>query len=132
MKTQKNSFRFAVRKAVFTLAAALAVAATQVTMAAGPEPEASSLQSAVFQIPNSLKFKTVVAPREGKLSITIRNENNEVMYSENLKSDKGYIRTFDFSTLADGQYTFVISNGQQTQSKTFVIETTTARVASLN
>ncbi|MDJ1471958.1 hypothetical protein QNI19_28425 [Cytophagaceae bacterium DM2B3-1] len=137
MKTQvtNNRLRFAIRKAVLTLVAAVAVAATQVTFGAtGPEPAAAgSLQSTVFQLPNSLKFKTIIAANNNnKVFITILNAKNETIYTEVTKNNSSYIRTFDFSTLADGEYTFQISNGKETQSKTFKIETTTARVVNLN
>lgn len=137
MKTQvkNNRFRSTIRKAALTLIAAIAVAATQVTFAGtGPEPAVTtSLQSTVFQLPNSMKFKTVVATgQNSKLYVIIRNEKNEPIYTESLKSTNGYIRTFDFSTLADGEYTFEISNGKQTQSKTFKIETSTERIVKLD
>lgn len=132
MKTQ-NNFRFAVRKAVFTLAAAFAVAATQVTFAAeGPKPKVAAVQSTVFRLPNTLRFKAIVAPQEGKVTITIRSQDNTPIYSESLNNDKGYKRTFDFSTLKDGEYTFEISNGDNTQKTTFTIGTTMARVVSIN
>ena len=133
MKTQVNSVKNMIRKAAVAFSTVLALAIAPVSMAAsGPGPEASSLQSAVFQLPNSLKFKTVIAPADSKLSIVIRNAQNEAIYTESMKHNEGYIRTFDFSTLPDGDYTFEISNGQQTQSKTFKIETTSARVVNVN
>ncbi len=133
MKTQKNSFRFAVRKAMLTLIAAVAIAITQVSFAAtGPKPAPGTLQSTVFPLPSSLKFKAIVAAHTGKLSVSIRNQKKEVVYSENLKSNEGYIRTFDLGTLPDGEYTFEISNGTDTRHQTFQIETTTARVVNLN
>lgn len=133
MKAQVNNAKSSIRKAAAIIATAFALATAPIAMAAsGPGPEASSLQSTVFQLPNSMKFKTVVAAADSKLSIVIRNEKHEVIYSEAMKHNGGYIRTFDFATLADGEYTFEISNGQQTQSKTFKIETTSARVVNVN
>jgi hypothetical protein len=133
MKTQLNNVKMNIRKAAAAFATVLTLATAPMTMAAsGPGPEASTLQSAVFQLPNSLKFKTVIAPADSKLSVVIRNQKNEAIYSEAMKHNQGYIRTFDFSTLPDGEYTFEISNGQQTQSKTFKIETTSARVVNVN
>ncbi len=133
MKTQVNSVKNTIRKAAVAFSTVLALAIAPVSMAAsGPGPEASSLQSAVFQLPNSLKFKTVIAAADSKLSIVIRNAQNEAIYTESMKHNEGYIRTFDFSTLPDGDYTFEISNGKQTQSKTFKIETTSARVVNVN
>ncbi|MDJ1468900.1 hypothetical protein QNI19_03970 [Cytophagaceae bacterium DM2B3-1] len=134
-QVKNNRFRSAFRKAVFTVAAAIAVAATQVTFGAtGPEPAASaSLQAVVFQLPESMKFKTVIAPSQNnKLFITIKNQKNESVYTEALKTNNGYIRTFDFSTMADGEYTFEISNGKETQSKKFKIETSTERLVKVN
>jgi hypothetical protein len=132
MKTQMNTVTSSIRKAAAIFTTVLALATAPIAMAAsGPGPEAAPLQSSVFQLPNSMKFKTVVAPSEsGKLSISIAK--NVVIYSESIKNNPGYIRTFDFATLEDGEYTFEISNGKQTDSKTFKIETTTARVVNLN
>ena len=129
-----SKFGSTIRKAVLTLAAVVLVAATQLTFAAsGPEPAAKPLESAVFQLPASLKFKAIVAPSaSGKLTLSIRNEKGQLVHSENHKNTQGYIRTFDLSSLSDGEYTFEISDGKQTQSKTFNIHTTTARVAALN
>jgi len=127
-----NSFRFAIRKAVLTLTAAVAVAGAQMAFAAnGPEP-AASLESAVFQLPDSMKFKAIVAnPQSSKLIITIRNEKDEVVYSETIRNQKGYIRTFDLSAMTDGEYTFEIASNSQSQKKSFRIETTLARVVNL-
>jgi hypothetical protein len=147
MKTQVNNVKLNnvkptnvkmnIRKAAAAFATVLATVLTLATApmtlaASGPGPEASTLQSAVFQLPNSLKFKTVIAPADSKLSVVIRNQKNEAIYSEAMKHNQGYIRTFDLGTLPDGEYTFEISNGQQTQSQTFKIETTSARVVNVN
>ncbi len=133
MKTQHSFLRFAVRKALFTIATVCAVAITQVSLAAeGPEPKASKLQSTFFQIPNSLKFKAIATGCGNKFSIVIRGYDHTPIYSEFQTNGQDYMRTFDLSTLTDGEYTFEISNGEETIKKTFTIETTMARMVSVN
>jgi hypothetical protein len=74
-----------------------------------------------------MKFKAVVAnPDNVKFTLTIRNQNSEVMYSETRQG--GYIRTFDLSDMADGSYVFEINDGTGIQRKSFSVATTTARV----
>ena len=133
MKTQHLSIRFAIRKALFTIATVCAVAITQVSLAAdGPGPETGKLQSTIFQIPNSLKFKAIATGCGNKLSIVIRGYDHTPIYTEFQNNGHDYMRTFDLSTLTDGEYTFEISNGEETIKKTFTIETTMARMVSSN
>ena len=58
------------------------------------------------------------------LRITLRDNKNKEMYDEYIprKTDKGR-QCFDMSQLADGLYTFTVSDGKQTQERSFRIST---------
>lgn len=58
------------------------------------------------------------------LHITLRDANNKELYDNYVsrQTDRGR-QCFDMSQLTDGRYTFVISDGKQTQERSFRIST---------
>lgn len=128
-----NSFRNATRKAAFAFAAIAMIAVVQPSLAGNePQPGSGTLQSTVFQLPNSLKFKAIAkSSQAGKMTVSIKNDRNQVLFSDLLRNTAGYYRTFDLSGMADGTYTFEISNGSETRRQTVNIETTMARTISV-
>ncbi len=134
MKTIFNTTRFSssIRKATLVVATGLLLVASPAFASDAPNPEKNKLEAAVFRVAESLKFKAIVGTaQQEKLSVVIKNENGKIIYSENLLS-KGYYRTFDLSSVGDGTYKFEISNGNQTYTQTFQIQTTTVRTVEVN
>jgi flagellar hook assembly protein FlgD len=92
-----------------------------------------TLDMAVFQVENTLKFKVHMENYAGNnVNIRIKNANGKILYQENAKDVSKYIRKFDFSTMEDGQYTFEISNGTETLSKDISLQTLSARSLQIN
>jgi flagellar hook assembly protein FlgD len=92
-----------------------------------------TLDMAVFQIENTLKFKVHMENYAGNnVNIRIKDASHKVLYEEKVKDVSKYIRKFDFSTMADGQYTFEISNGTETLSKDISLQTLSARSLQIN
>jgi len=135
MTTRANGtgFRNAIRKTAFAFTAIAIMAAAQPSLAGDePQPGPETLHTAVFHLPNSVKFKAIAkSSTQGKMTVRIRNAKNEVVFSDFQRNVDGYYRTFDLSNLADGAYTFEISNGSETRRQTVNIETTFARTVSV-
>jgi len=101
------------------------------SMASASQPEAlaapSGLQTAVYQIPETTKFKVhFVNNSSHPVTIQLRDARNQVIYSEKI-SGKNYIRKFDLEQLGDGTYTFEINNGSQRIVKEVDLHTVRAR-----
>jgi hypothetical protein len=80
----------------------------------------------------SLRFKLAFEnPLKQKAKISlVDNENNE-FYKDYSAGDAQYVKAFDLSDLADGEYTFVVESGKDKLTKEFAIKTQTFRGISL-
>lgn len=107
---------------------------TATALAKGPIVLApKSLAVAVFQVENTLKFKVHLENyANNDVTIKIKNQANKVIYQEKVKDASKYIRKFDFSTMADGEYTFEVSNKKETYSKDISLQTLSARSLQIN
>lgn len=115
------------------LAATLLTVFTQVSSfgqsmaTAKPVESLAALETAIYQIPETTKFKVhFVNPSGHKITVQLRNASDEVVYSETV-SDKNYIRKFDLENLTDGMYHFDIVDGKQHIRKEVEIQTVSAR-----
>jgi|EP01012_Entosiphon_sulcatum_P019302 hypothetical protein len=110
------------------LAIALLVAVT--TSGFSFSGEVSKKENASIElIANSdLKFKLALDNVKEKSSLVIRDQYNQVLYSASLPKSENYSKIFDLSGLADGSYSFVISNGSEVTVKPFEIATETKRL----
>jgi hypothetical protein len=71
-----------------------------------------------------------INPISKNVSVRILDTEKNVLFSENKRIDKNYLKYFDLSTLLDGTYTFEITDGNEKASQSFDILTTTSRVVS--
>ncbi|RIV22572.1 hypothetical protein DYU11_16300 [Fibrisoma montanum] len=66
-----------------------------------------------------------------KIELQLTNEKGEVMFREVLPAKggkkNGFRQQFDLSQIGDGRYTFRISDGIQTEERTFKLSTPTIR-----
>ncbi|MCU0325933.1 MAG: hypothetical protein MUF45_11875 [Spirosomaceae bacterium] len=77
----------------------------------------------------TLRFKVEVTnPSRQKTTITLQDDNDNVLFSDYSVSDSKYSKVFDLSNLEDGNYTFVIASGKEKINKEFSIQTKTNRV----
>jgi hypothetical protein len=80
----------------------------------GPAKTGSSV--AVLSNAHSNLVKVVYrAPMSGKVKITIRNEKNELIFSETIKQRDGFMRPYNFGDLAQGSYTVQVEDAFGTQ-----------------
>jgi hypothetical protein len=66
-----------------------------------------------------------------KTKIYLLDFQNNVLFDERKIGNTKYERFFDFSNLADGEYTFVVELGKDKIKKEFAIRTKTLRGVSL-
>jgi hypothetical protein len=80
----------------------------------------------------NLRFKLAFEnPLRQKTKISILDNNNEEFFSDYATGDAQYVRAFNLSNLADGEYTFVVEIGREKLTKELVIKTQTFRGVSL-
>jgi hypothetical protein len=115
----------------------LALAATtegmaQTKAASGKISSSDKTANLTVQDLGSLRFKlTFENPLRQKSQIYLLDKDNNVFFNEYSTGDAQYIRAFNLSNLADGEYTFVIETGKDKLKKDFVISTQTFRGISL-
>jgi hypothetical protein len=86
-----------------------------------------SLQVAVYQVENTSKFKVHFENlADTPVMLRIKNSSNKVIHSEVVK-DKKYVRKFNLDNMADGSYTFEITNKDESYTKEIQLETLSAR-----
>jgi hypothetical protein len=91
-----------------------------------------SLQVAVYQVGNTAKFKVHFENNDpSNVVIRIRNAANQVLHQEVVKDGK-YVRKFDLSGMADGEYTFEIANKKESIAKEIQLQTLSARTLVIN
>jgi hypothetical protein len=138
----KTSFISLVNSAVCKTALVVAVMRLSISLAsaAAPasnddpasQPAAKALKAVVFQVEHSMKFKAHVEnPNRKELKVRIRKADNTLVYEDRVHDRATYIRQFDLSNLADGEYTVVITNGEESYTQTIAVNTLTARVISV-
>ena len=80
----------------------------------------------------NLHFKLAFEnPLRQKTQIYLLDKNKDVFFNEYSTGNAQYVRAFDLSNLADGEYTFVVESGNDKLTKDFVIKTQTFRGISL-
>ncbi|MDZ7935359.1 MAG: hypothetical protein U5M51_10440 [Emticicia sp.] len=124
MKTQIKNFAIALVAGVFTFSTVLA------SEPIGKKDENKiaskrTFEVGMYRIINSMKVNIMIEKQEGKsLDITLRNDRNEVIYSEVIgKKTSKFSKKFDLVGLADGKYRFEISNGKEVITKEVNLET---------
>ena len=80
----------------------------------------------------SLQFKLAFEnPLRQKTKISLIDKDRNVLFDEYMHENTQYVRAFNLSNLADGEYTFVVESGKDKMEKDFTISTKTLRGVSL-
>ncbi len=80
----------------------------------------------------SLRFKLAFEnPLKQKTKISLVDKENNIFYNDYSVGTAQYVKAFDLTNLADGEYTFVVESGNNKLTKEFVIKTQTFRGISL-
>jgi hypothetical protein len=127
------------KKIMKTLALVLALATATATEGMAQTKAASGKVSSSDKVSNlsvqdlgSLRFKLAFEnPLRQKTQIYLLDKNNDVFFNEYSTGSAQYVRAFNLSNLADGEYTFVVESGKDKLKKEFVITTKTFRGISL-
>ncbi|GGD75668.1 hypothetical protein GCM10011514_44510 [Emticicia aquatilis] len=124
MKTTVRNFAIALIAGVFTFSTVLA------SEPIGKKDESKTASKRTFDVGmyrviNSMKVNVLIEKQQGKaLDITLKNDRNEVIYSEVVAKNAGkFSKKFDLTGLSDGKYRFEISNGKEVISKEVNLET---------
>jgi hypothetical protein len=113
------------KKTILTLAVLMGVSAANLSIAADKVKENNSAIELVSK--GELKFKLTLDNVKEKSSLVIKDFSGDIVYSTSLPKSENYSKIFDLSNLADGQYSFIVNNGNEVSSKPFVISTETKR-----
>lgn len=113
------------KKTILTLAVLMGVSAANLSIAADKVKENNAAIELVSK--GELKFKLTLENVKDKSSLVIKDFGGDIVYSTALPKSENYSKIFDLSNLADGQYSFIVSNGNEVSSKPFVITTETKR-----
>ncbi|QHW00901.1 DUF3244 domain-containing protein [Spirosoma endbachense] len=82
----------------------------------GNAPETS------VSITTDQKLKLIVGREETTATITMRDENGHIIYTDKVGLQNGLYQKFDIAQLNEGTYELAISVGNDTVVKSFVIE----------
>ncbi|MFN3489419.1 MAG: hypothetical protein ACK4YV_09805 [Emticicia sp.] len=102
------------------------------TPAAGKISSAATVTNLSVQDMGSLRFKLAFEnPLRQKTKIYLLDKDSNVLFDEYTFGNTQYVRAFNLSNLADGEYTFVVESGTEKVKKDFAITTKTFRGVSL-
>lgn len=74
--------------------------------------------------PSKLWLNIERSTRLGQIRVDMCDAKGQVLFSEWLpKKDTNFHQRFDLSTIGDGTYTFVITDGVERQERTFRLQT---------
>ncbi len=117
---------------VFTLATATTEGMAQTKATSGKISSSAKVSNLSVENLGSLRFKLAFEnPLKQKAKISLVDKENNVFYNDYSVGDAQYVKAFDLTNLADGEYSFVIESGKDKLTKDFVIKTQTFRGISL-
>jgi hypothetical protein len=127
MKTRNNILAAALTGLLFTGLVfntnAQDTTASEQTASADNKLKISEVKPLQFRVSyNKAKSDAVV--------VRILDADKNVLYAESKRTETGYLKYFDLSTLLDGTYTFEITDGKEKFAQSFDLLTKTSRVVS--
>jgi len=98
------------------------------TPAAGKISSISEVTNLSVKDMGSLHFKLAFEnPLRQKTKISLIDKDRNVLFDEYMHENTQYVKAFNLSNLADGEYTFLVESGKDKQKKDFTISTKTLR-----
>ncbi|KAA0989495.1 hypothetical protein [Dyadobacter aurulentus] len=113
------------KKTILAIAVLVGVSTANFSVAADKAKEANASIEVVAA--GELKFKLKLDGVKERSTVAIKDFSGVTVYSTSIPKSESYTKVFDLSNLADGSYTFVISNGSEVSTKPFSISTETKR-----
>jgi hypothetical protein len=131
MKTNRSSLRrhsAAALALAATLSAAPAFAQETVAPAVVTSANENPLKVTLVQ-DSKLRFQLEFTnPENRKVQVVIRDAQRNDLFTETFSTKGRHVRTFDLSSLADGQYSFEVLGAKDRFAQTFELATQTNRV----
>ena len=113
---------------VLTLATATTEGMAQTKVASGKVSSSEKVSNLSVHDLGSLRFKLAFEnPLKHKAKISLVDKENNVFFNDYSVGNVQYVKAFDLTNLADGDYTFVVESGNDKLTKEFVIRTQTFR-----
>ena len=113
---------------VLTLATATTEGMAQTKVASGKVSSSEKVSNLNVQDLGSLRFKLAFEnPLKQKAKISLVDKENNIFFNDYSVGNAQYIKAFDLTNLADGNYTFVVESGNDKLTKEFVIRIQTFR-----
>ena len=106
-------------KKVFILM--LSLVASAASFANASTPQNTTIQTRVMMTTDQ-KIKLFVQPMHTKGQLAIRDANGQPVYTSTVALQKGLSRQFDCSSLGTGTYRLSLTAGNETITKTFVVQ----------
>ena len=111
------------KKIILSVAVLMGVSAANFSFAGEKTTAAIEIVAA-----SDLRFKLTLDSVKERSSVVIKDGDGMIVYSTSIPKSENYSKIFDLSNLLDGNYSFVVSNGNEVTSKPFVISTETKRL----
>ena len=128
MKTRNTIMMAALTGLLFLGLAFTSCAQTNVTSSENNGSASSKLS--ILEV-KPMQFRlSYHTPQSKSIIVRIVDKENNVLFSENKRTEANYLKYFDLSTLLDGTYTFELTDGKEKFSQSFDILTKTSRVVS--
>ena len=109
------------KKVLILMLGLVASAASFATPSTPSTPQTTTAQTHLVMTPEH-KIKLYVQPLQTKGQIAILDASGQAVYASNVALQKGLAQQFDFSNLGTGTYRFTLKTGNETISKTFVVQ----------
>ncbi|CAN5609781.1 hypothetical protein BH09BAC4_BH09BAC4_25370 [soil metagenome] len=99
----------------------LGLAAGTASFANNSTPQTSTTQTHLVMTPEH-KIKLYVQPLQAKGQLAIWDDNGQAVYIQNVALQKGLSQQFDVSSLGTGTYRLTLTTGNETQTRTFIVQ----------
>jgi len=114
------------KKLILSVAVLMGVSAANLSFAG--EKVANNAAAIELVSSSDLKFKLTLESVKERSSLVIKDNDGGIVYSTSIPKSENYTKIFDLSNLLDGNYSFIVNNGNEITSKPFVISTETKRL----
>ncbi len=99
----------------------LGLVASAASFANPTTPQTSIAQTHVVMTPEH-KIRLYVQPLQSKGQVAILDASGQAVYTSNVALQKGLSQQFDVSNLGVGTYRLKLTTGQETSTRTFVVQ----------
>ncbi|MDB5241529.1 MAG: hypothetical protein JWP57_2154 [Spirosoma sp.] len=99
----------------------LGLVASSASFANTSTPQNTAAQTRLVMT-NGHKIKLYIQPLQTKGQLAIQDANGQDVYNKTVALQNGLSQQFDFSNLSTGTYRLTLTTGNQTVTRTFVVQ----------